>query len=144
MLFIFFFFLHAKQERRNWEQKIVPYVNKLPGFPAIWLASLNQPWNLTGCFGLVFVSHWLEKRCDLWKKKIGNFEKSPKEEPRAWFVSVAWNFIYPLEVPIAKQFISCDIFSAQYPKINYKNVNMILTKQYKKMAAWIIKKTLRR
>jgi hypothetical protein len=34
-------------------------------FPAIWLVSLVQSWNLIGCHNSMFQSDWLKKRCDL-------------------------------------------------------------------------------
>jgi len=53
---------------------------------------------------------------------VGNFEKTPEEVLRFWFVSVAWLFL--IEVPVLKQltiYLSPVIFSAQYPKRNRKS-----------------------
>jgi len=39
-------------------------------FPEILLITLNEPWNLIGCFVLLSHSHWLRKRCDLEQKMV--------------------------------------------------------------------------
>ena len=50
-------------------------------FPAIWLVTLNKPWNLIGCFVLVFLSHWLGKWCDL-----GTAESQSDRKDHQWFL----------------------------------------------------------
>ena len=50
-------------------------------FPAIWLVTVNKPWNLIGCFVLVFLSHWLGKWCDLEQKIVRFGNKSRCWEP---------------------------------------------------------------
>ena len=50
-------------------------------FPAIWLVTWNKPWNLIGCFVLVFLSHWLGKWRDLEQKIVRFGNKSHCWEP---------------------------------------------------------------
>ena len=45
-------------------------------FPEILLITLNEPWNLIGCFVLLSHSHRLRKRCDLEHKMVRLVNKS--------------------------------------------------------------------
>ena len=50
-------------------------------FPAISFVTWNKPWIVTGCFVLVFLSHWLRKRYDLEQKIVRFGNKLDSWEP---------------------------------------------------------------
>ena len=50
-------------------------------FPAIWLVTLNKPWNLIGCFVFSVASSLAGKKCDLKQKMVRFVNKSHQLEP---------------------------------------------------------------
>ena len=50
-------------------------------FPAIWLVTLNKPWNLIGCFVFSVASSLAGKKCDLKQKMVQFMNKLHQLEP---------------------------------------------------------------
>ena len=50
-------------------------------FPAIWLVTLNKPWNLIGCFVFSVASSLAGKRCNLRQIMVWFVSKSHQLEP---------------------------------------------------------------
>ena len=64
----------------NKSSKICHMILFVYHFHAIWLVTLNKPWNLIGFF-LVWPAHWLGKRWDLKQKMVQFVNKSHQLEP---------------------------------------------------------------
>jgi len=64
-------------------------------FPAMWLVSFKNPWNLIGCFVLLSHSHWLRKRCDLEQKIVHRTAESQSDcKDNQWFQNGCNKYIY--------------------------------------------------
>ena len=99
---IFIFNGNVKQSFGNKSCKIphtIPFFSF--HFPAISSATFSKPWNLTGtgCFVLVFLSHWLGKRCDLeqkivWFVNYCTAEGQSHSKDHQWFQTECNNFFF--------------------------------------------------
>ena len=59
-------------------------------FPAMWLVSLNKPWNLIGCCILVKILHWLGKDA-IQNSRINRISESRSDyKEHQWFQKCMW------------------------------------------------------